>query len=87
MKTELTCALFGILFFGSQCSNEETQEQKPNAKRLKTNSTKRYYQNASGLCGSWYRKRELSGSHLQLHSSKLLMKKNHTNREQDMGGF
>uniref|UniRef100_A0A0K8R4S8 Putative isac anti-complement n=1 Tax=Ixodes ricinus TaxID=34613 RepID=A0A0K8R4S8_IXORI len=55
MKTALTCALFGILFFGRQCSsNEETNEQEltptPQEKLYKL-----HYQNYSGLCGSWYR--------------------------------
>uniref|UniRef100_V5H0V6 Putative anticomplement protein ixac-b2 n=1 Tax=Ixodes ricinus TaxID=34613 RepID=V5H0V6_IXORI len=51
MKTALTCALFGILFFGSQCSSNE-QESTPTPQE---ELYKRNYQNASGLCGSWYR--------------------------------
>uniref|UniRef100_A0A0K8R918 Putative isac anti-complement n=1 Tax=Ixodes ricinus TaxID=34613 RepID=A0A0K8R918_IXORI len=55
MKTALTCALFGILFFGSHCSsNEEVQEQEP-APSPQGELYERYYKNASNLCGSWYR--------------------------------
>uniref|UniRef100_A0A0K8R9U2 Putative isac anti-complement n=1 Tax=Ixodes ricinus TaxID=34613 RepID=A0A0K8R9U2_IXORI len=53
MKTALTCALFGILFFGSQCSADEEISV---AKQLpKEDLYKHYYQNNTGLCGSWYR--------------------------------
>uniref|UniRef100_A0A147BW28 Putative anticomplement protein ixac-b4 n=1 Tax=Ixodes ricinus TaxID=34613 RepID=A0A147BW28_IXORI len=52
MKTALTCALFGILFFGSQCSSEEETYHKPMSKE---ELYKHHYQNYTGLCGSWYR--------------------------------
>ncbi|XP_040068909.1 uncharacterized protein LOC115316446 [Ixodes scapularis] len=52
MKTALICALFGILFFGSQCSSEEETHHKPKSKE---EQYKRHYQNYTGLCGSWYR--------------------------------
>uniref|UniRef100_A0A0K8RIJ7 Putative isac anti-complement n=1 Tax=Ixodes ricinus TaxID=34613 RepID=A0A0K8RIJ7_IXORI len=54
MKTALTCALFGILFFGSQCSNEGTYEEVPTP-MPQEELYRRNYQNYSGLCGSWYR--------------------------------
>nr|CAL51265.1 anticomplement protein IxAC-B4 precursor [Ixodes ricinus] len=52
MRTVLTCALFGILFFGSQCSSEEETYHKPMSKE---ELYKHHYQNYTGLCGSWYR--------------------------------
>ncbi|XP_042148933.1 uncharacterized protein LOC115313347 [Ixodes scapularis] len=52
MKTALICALFGILFLGSQCSSEEETYHKPKSKE---ELYKRHYQNYTGLCGSWYR--------------------------------
>uniref|UniRef100_A0A0K8R9A3 Putative isac anti-complement n=1 Tax=Ixodes ricinus TaxID=34613 RepID=A0A0K8R9A3_IXORI len=52
MKTALTCALFGILFFGSQCSYEEETYHKPMSKE---ELYKHSYENNTGLCGSWYR--------------------------------
>uniref|UniRef100_V5GJU8 Putative anticomplement protein ixac-b5 n=1 Tax=Ixodes ricinus TaxID=34613 RepID=V5GJU8_IXORI len=52
MKTALTCALFGILFFGSQCSSEEETYYKPMSRE---ELYKHSYQNYTGLCGSWYR--------------------------------
>uniref|UniRef100_A0A0K8R4T9 Putative isac anti-complement n=1 Tax=Ixodes ricinus TaxID=34613 RepID=A0A0K8R4T9_IXORI len=52
MKTALTCALFGILFFGSQCSSEEGTYHTP---MTQEELYKHSYENYSGLCGSWYR--------------------------------
>uniref|UniRef100_A0A0K8R9X2 Putative isac anti-complement n=1 Tax=Ixodes ricinus TaxID=34613 RepID=A0A0K8R9X2_IXORI len=52
MKTALTCALFGILFFGSQCSYEEETDHKP---MTQEELYKHSYENNTGLCGSWYR--------------------------------
>uniref|UniRef100_A0A6B0ULI6 Putative anticomplement protein ixac-b5 n=1 Tax=Ixodes ricinus TaxID=34613 RepID=A0A6B0ULI6_IXORI len=55
MKTALTCALFGILFFGSQCSSDEETQGQNQTPTPQDQLYKRYYQNASGLCGSWFR--------------------------------
>uniref|UniRef100_A0A0K8R8V4 Putative isac anti-complement n=1 Tax=Ixodes ricinus TaxID=34613 RepID=A0A0K8R8V4_IXORI len=52
MKTALTCALFGILFFGSQCSSEEGSYHTP---MTREDLYKHSYENYTGLCGSWYR--------------------------------
>uniref|UniRef100_A0A0K8R975 Isac anti-complement n=1 Tax=Ixodes ricinus TaxID=34613 RepID=A0A0K8R975_IXORI len=52
MKTALTCALFGILFFGSQCSSEEGTYDTPMSQE---ELYKHSYENYTGLCGSWYR--------------------------------
>uniref|UniRef100_A0A0K8RHI7 Putative isac anti-complement n=1 Tax=Ixodes ricinus TaxID=34613 RepID=A0A0K8RHI7_IXORI len=54
MKTALTCALFGILFFGSQCSSNEGIQEQP-MQSPQGELYERYYKNASSLCGSWYR--------------------------------
>uniref|UniRef100_A0A0K8RAU0 Putative transposase strongylocentrotus purpuratus: similar to transposase n=1 Tax=Ixodes ricinus TaxID=34613 RepID=A0A0K8RAU0_IXORI len=52
MKTALTCALFGILFFGSQCSSEEGSYHAP---MTREELYRHAYENYTGLCGSWYR--------------------------------
>uniref|UniRef100_A0A0K8RGQ6 Putative isac anti-complement n=1 Tax=Ixodes ricinus TaxID=34613 RepID=A0A0K8RGQ6_IXORI len=52
MKTALTCALFGILFFGRQCSSEEGTYHTP---MTQEELYKQSYENYTGLCGSWYR--------------------------------
>uniref|UniRef100_A0A6B0UZI4 Putative anticomplement protein ixac-b5 n=1 Tax=Ixodes ricinus TaxID=34613 RepID=A0A6B0UZI4_IXORI len=85
MKTALTCALFGILFFGSQCSNEETQEQNPTP-TPQDQLYKRYYQNASGLCGSWYRN-ESSLEAIYNCTLQTLDEKNHTIVNKTWEGF
>nr|CAL51263.1 anticomplement protein IxAC-B2 precursor [Ixodes ricinus] len=73
MKTALTCALFGILFFGSQCSSNE-QESTPTPQE---ELYKRHYQNASGLCGSWYRNESTLES-IYNCTLQTLDEKNHT---------
>uniref|UniRef100_A0A0K8R905 Putative isac anti-complement n=1 Tax=Ixodes ricinus TaxID=34613 RepID=A0A0K8R905_IXORI len=55
MKTALTCALFGILFFGSQCSSNKAFYEELPMPTPQDELYKRSYQNDSGLCGSWYR--------------------------------
>nr|CAL51266.1 anticomplement protein IxAC-B5 precursor [Ixodes ricinus] len=86
MKTALTCALFGILFFGSLCSsNEETQEQEPTP-TPQDELYKRNYQNASGLCGSWYRN-ESSLESIYNCTLKTLDEKNHTIVNKTWEGF
>uniref|UniRef100_A0A0K8R929 Putative isac anti-complement n=1 Tax=Ixodes ricinus TaxID=34613 RepID=A0A0K8R929_IXORI len=86
MKTALTCALFGILFFGSLCSsNEETQEQEPTP-TPQDDLYKRYYENASGLCGSWYRN-ESSLESIYNCTLRTLDEKNHTIVNKTWEGF
>nr|CAL51262.1 anticomplement protein IxAC-B1 precursor [Ixodes ricinus] len=86
MKTVLTCALFGILFFGSLCSsNEETQEQEPTT-TSQDDLYKRYYENASGLCGSWYRN-ESSLESIYNCTLRTLDEKNHTIVNKTWEGF